>query len=237
MQGWWALGGTQTPPPMGLYDTFTQTNAAGALVYEAEFAWLRTLDAFRTLAKAYLLQGTQSRELPFEYAPSGSDFRFANPHRNELRTVSKPRTAHSATPPQHKHEHAHSHGDEEHVNSADSFTYAPVSASVWASADRSTLAVLFACSSASSAGSYSVSVSSLNVSRFGIVSGLENDPWVVAQWDAAGSMIGLNSFNDGKTINIEATVPCRGVLLFTLNARRQGEPTLGGPSAEKIADQ
>lgn len=226
---------------MGLYDTFTQTNAAGALVYEDEFAWLRTLDAFRTLAKAYLLQGTQSRELPFEYSPSGSDLRFANPHRNELRTVSKPRTTHSATPPQHKHEHAHSHDhahdDEERANSADSFTYAPVSASVWASADRSTLAVLFACSSASSAGSYSVNVSSLNVARFGIVAGLETDPWVLAQWDSAGNMIGITSFDDGKTVTIQSTVPCRGVLLFTLNAKRQGEPTLEGQIAEKIADQ
>ena len=242
--GWWALGGTETPPPMGLYDTFTQTNAEGALVYEAEFVWLRTLDAFRTLAKAYLLQGAHSRELAFEYAPAGSEQRFANPHRNELRTVSKPRTMHSATPThQHKHDHDHAHAhDAEEVdasNSVDSFTYSPVSASVWASADRSTLGVLFSCSSAATAGSYSLTVTSLNVSRFGIRAGLQNAPWVLAQWDAAGNMIGLNSFSDGTSISIQTAIPCRGVLFFTLNARTEGQTatTLGEMQVEKIAEQ
>jgi hypothetical protein len=221
--GWMSLGGTQTAPPMGLYDLLVSRLPApnGALVYADVFQWIQTLDAYRTQAVPYLVQGRRSRELHFEYTATSSSSSsasksYAHPHRNELHTAKAyPSAIHAQTT-------LHDDDAKKEVEaSSNQWMYSAVTASVWSAADGSSLALLLLCSSSATAGSpssYTVTIPAFNVASYGVTTpqGAEKQPWVVRQFSSSGLVVGTYAFPTGEQIKLKLFLTCRDVMYFTL---------------------
>jgi hypothetical protein len=219
-------------PVSGLYDTLTLRNPDGSWTYQAEFDWLQTLDAFRTMGRPYFAEGRRQRDLPYTYTPFSNEQEvvYSHPHGDEMHQAAHPlppkglkgRSAHA--------ERTHAHVQEQQYAKEQSvgvWAYSPVQGSVWTSPDASSLGLFFTCSSIRGVAGYMLSFSQMDVTKFGISAEEAALPWDLQQFDQRGSVIGVTKFANGTSIGIEQKLSCRGANFFTLtqsNEFASGEP-------------